>query len=150
MIKYNINYINQIGGKQLDYLYYRILNNFIQNKSKTLEIINSFENGLNYLNQGYSLLEINFNNGTYNIKVIKNEIILFIKVLVNEKVNEKNKVSNLTQNEINKLKDEAITVKEDFNKVIKLKFDIVFIYLKKAPLFKVFHAKSLNNELSSL
>jgi hypothetical protein len=50
MIKYKINYINQIGGKQFDYLYYRILNNFIKNKSKTLEIINSFENGLNYLN----------------------------------------------------------------------------------------------------
>ena len=105
---------------------------------------------LNYLNQGYSLLEINFNNGIYNIKVIKNKIILFIKVLVNEKVNEKNKVFNLTENEINKLKDEAITLKEDFNKVVKLKFDIVFIYLKKEPLFKVFHVKSLNNELSSL
>ena len=105
---------------------------------------------LNYLNQGYSLLEINFNNGIYNIKVIKNKIILFIKVLVNEKVNEKNKVSNLTENEINKLKDEAITVKEDFNNNIKLKFDIVFIYLKKEPLFKVFHVESVNNELSSL
>ena len=69
---------------------------------------------------------------------------------INEKVSEKNKVSNLTEDEINKLKDEAITVKEHFNKVIKLKFDIVFIYLKKEPLFKVFHAKSLNNELSSL
>tara|TARA_B100001758_G_scaffold204182_1_gene184033 strand:- start:1797 stop:2243 length:447 start_codon:yes stop_codon:yes gene_type:complete len=105
---------------------------------------------LNYLNQGYSLLEINFNNGIYNVKVIKNKIILFIKVLVNEKVNEKNKVSNLTENEINKLKYEAITVKEDFNNNIKLKFDIVFIYLKKEPLFKVFHVESVNNELSSL
>ena len=119
-------------------------------KNNRLETLGIQLTCLNYLKQGYSLLEINFNNDIYNIKVIKNEIILFIKVLVNEKVDEENKVSNLSENEIIKLKDEAMSHHKDYDSIDKLKFDIVFISLKNGPLFKVFHVKIINDELSSL
>ena len=48
------------------------------------------------------------------------------------------------------LKDEAMRHHKDYNSVAKLKFDIVFISLKNGPLFKVFHVKIINDELSSL
>ena len=62
---------------------------------------------LNYLNQGYSILEINFKIKIYHIKVIKDDVIVFIRLLVNKKENEKNKILNLNKNDIKMLKDEV-------------------------------------------
>ncbi|VVU95006.1 hypothetical protein CPAV1605_731 [seawater metagenome] len=55
MKKYNIFY-NQKGGKNLDYLFYRILNSFISDKFIVLKIINSFPSG--YLNTESNILQL--------------------------------------------------------------------------------------------
>ena len=105
---------------------------------------------LNYLNQGYSILEINFKIKIYHIKVIKDDVIVFIKVLVNKNENEKNKILNLNKNDINMLKDEVINYSEDFNKTVNSKFEILFITLNKNPTFKAINLNNVNDELSSL
>jgi ribonuclease HII/Holliday junction resolvase-like predicted endonuclease len=105
---------------------------------------------LNYLNQGYSILEINFKIKIYHIKVIKDDVIVFIKVLVNKNENEKNKILNLNKNDINMLKDEVINYSEDFSKTVNSKFEILFITLNKNPTFKAINLNNVNDELSSL
>ena len=95
--------------------------------------------GLNYLKQGYSILKINFKIDIYNFTVMKNNIVIFVKVLVNKESNEKNAISNYSKNEIKRLKDEMIKFNNEIDKTIKSKFEIVFINLKKNPSIKVFN-----------
>ena len=95
--------------------------------------------GLNYLKQGYSILKINFKIDIYNFTVMKNNIVIFVKVLVNKEGNEKNAISNYSKNEIKRLKDEVIKLNNEIDKTIKSKFEIVFINLKKNPSIKVFN-----------
>ena len=95
--------------------------------------------GLNYLKQGYSILKINFKIDIYNFTVMKNNIVIFVKVLVNKESNEKNAISNYSKNEIKRLKDEVIKLNNEIDKTIKSKFEIVFINLKKNPSIKVFN-----------
>ena len=95
--------------------------------------------GLNYLKQGYSILKINFKIDIYNFTVMKNNIVIFVKVLVNKEGNEKNVISNYSKNEIKRLKDEVIKLNNEIDKTIKSKFEIVFINLKKNPSIKVFN-----------
>ena len=95
--------------------------------------------GLNYLKQGYSILKINFKIDIYNFTVMKNNIVIFVKVLVSKEGNEKNVISNYSKNEIKRLKDEVIKLNNEIDKTIKSKFEIVFINLKKNPSIKVFN-----------
>ena len=90
---------------------------------------------LDYLNQGYSIININFNIDIYNIKVIKDDLLVFIKVLVKK---ENNNIPNLSEDNISKLKNEVLKYKKEVDKVIKSKFEIAFITLKKNPLIQVF------------
>jgi ribonuclease HII len=90
---------------------------------------------LDYLNQGYSIININFNIDIYNIKVIKDDLLVFIKVLVKK---ENNNIPNLSEDNIYKLKNEVLKYKKEVDKVIKSKFEIASITLKKNPLIQVF------------
>ena len=89
---------------------------------------------LDYLNHVFKI-NINFNIDIYNIKVIKDDLLVFIKVLVKK---ENNNIPNLSEDNIYKLKNEVLKYKKEVDKVIKSKFEIASITLKKNPLIQVF------------
>jgi len=85
MTKYYINY-SQTGGKELDYLLYRYLNSFINDKKKSLDIINFFTYGFNYpdnIDQLQQILRDNKIEEAKNKKIIDGLTNIFDKSIYN-------------------------------------------------------------------
>ena len=101
---------------------------------------------LHYLNKNYTIVHINFNlNEKMPIDIVlkKDEINVFVKViLLMENTNRMN-IENLTTDELNNMKYEASKFKQESDSSLESKFKIATIFLQKNPIIDIYN---LHNE----
>jgi len=96
---------------------------------------------LNYLNQNFTILHINFQsniNKKINIVLIKENVVVFVKVIANTEKIEKVNILNLNQDEIDKMKYEASKYNQEISNIVESKFEIATIVLKKNPIINIY------------
>ena len=96
---------------------------------------------LNYLNQNFTILHINFQsniNKTINIVLMKENVVVFVKVVTSTEKIKKINILNLSQDEIDKIKYEASKYNQEIGIIIKSKFEIAAIVLKKNPIINIY------------
>ena len=96
---------------------------------------------LNYLNQNFTILHINFQsniNKKINIVLIKENIVVFVKVIASTEKIEKINILNLNQDEIDKMKYEASKYNQEISNIVESKFEIATIVLKKNPIINIY------------
>ena len=96
---------------------------------------------LNYLNQNFTILHINFEsniNKRINIILMKENVVVFVKVVASTEKIEKINILNLNQDEINKMKYEAIKYNQEISNIVESKFEIAAIVLKKNPIINIY------------
>ena len=96
---------------------------------------------LNYLNQNFTILHINFQsniNKKINIVLIKENVVVFVKVIANTEKIEKINILNLNQDEIDKMKYEASKYNQEISNIVESKFEIATIVLKKNPIINIY------------
>jgi len=96
---------------------------------------------LNYLNQNFTILHINFQsniNKTINIVLMKENVVVFVKVVTSTEKIKKINILNLSQDEIDKIKYEASKYNREIGIIIKSKFEIAAIVLKKNPIINIY------------
>jgi len=96
---------------------------------------------LNYLNQNFTILHINFQsniNKKINIVLIKENVVVFVKVIASTEKIEKINILNLNQDEIDKMKYEASKYNQEISNIVESKFEIATIVLKKNPIINIY------------
>tara|TARA_B110001454_G_scaffold24933_2_gene24423 strand:- start:1319 stop:2257 length:939 start_codon:yes stop_codon:yes gene_type:complete len=96
---------------------------------------------LNYLNQNFTILHINFEsniNKRINIILMKENIVVFVKVIASTEKIEKINILNLNQDEIDKMKYEASKYNQEISNIVESKFEIATIVLKKNPIINIY------------
>ena len=96
---------------------------------------------LNYLNQNFTILHINFQsniNKTINIVLMKENVVVFVKVVASTEKIEKINILNLNQDEIDKMKYEASKYNQEISNIVESKFEIAAIVLKKNPIINIY------------
>jgi len=96
---------------------------------------------LNYLNQNFTILHINFQsniNKKINIVLMKENVVVFVKVIASTKKIEKINILNLNQDEIDKMKYEASKYNQEISNIVESKFEIATIVLKKNPIINIY------------
>jgi ribonuclease HII len=96
---------------------------------------------LNYLNQNFTILHINFQsniNKKINIVLIKENVVVFVKVIASTEKIEKINILNLNQNEIDKMKYEASKYNQEISNIVESKFEIATIVLKKNSIINIY------------
>ena len=96
---------------------------------------------LNYLNQNFTILHINFQsniNKKINIVLIKENVVVFVKVIASTEKIEKINILNLNHDEIDKMKYEASKYNQEISNIVESKFEIATIVLKKNPIINIY------------
>ena len=96
---------------------------------------------LNYLNQNFTILHINFQsniNKKINIVLMKENVVVFVKVIASTEKIEKINILNLNQDEIDKMKYEASKYNQEISNIVESKFEIATIVLKKNPIINIY------------
>ena len=96
---------------------------------------------LNYLNQNFTILHINFEsniNKRINIILMKENVVVFVKVVASTEKIEKINILNLNQDEIDKMKYEASKYNQEISNIVESKFEIAAIVLKKNPIINIY------------
>ena len=96
---------------------------------------------LNYLNQNFTILHINFQsniNKKINIVLMKENVVVFVKVVASTEKIEKINILNLNQDEIDKMKYEASKYNQKISNIVESKFEIAAIVLKKNPIINIY------------
>ena len=96
---------------------------------------------LNYLNQNFTILHINFEsniNKKINIVLIKENVVVFVKVIASTEKIEKINILNLNQDEIDKMKYEASKYNQKISNIVESKFEIAASVLKKNPRINIY------------
>jgi ribonuclease HII len=96
---------------------------------------------LNYLNQNFTILHINFQsniNKKINIVLIKENVVVFVKVIASTEKIEKINILNLNHDEIDKMKYEASKYNQEISNIVESKFEIATIVLKKNSIINIY------------
>jgi len=101
---------------------------------------------LHYLNKNYSIVHINFNlNEKMPIDIVlkKDEINVFVKVILLLKNTNRMNIENLTTDELKNMKYEASKFNQESDSTLESKFEIATIFLQKNPIIDIYN---LHNE----
>ena len=101
---------------------------------------------LHYLNKNYTIVHINFNlNEKMPIDIVlkKDEINVFVKVILLMKNTNRINIENLTTDELNNMKYEASKFYQESDSSLESKFKIATIFLQKNPIIDIYN---LHNE----
>ena len=101
---------------------------------------------LHYLNKNYTIVHINFNlNEKMPIDIVlkKDEINVFVKVILLMKNTNRMNIENLTTDELNNMKYEASKFNQESDSSLESKFKIATIFLQKNPIIDIYN---LHNE----
>ena len=101
---------------------------------------------LHYLNKNYSIVHINFNlNEKMPIDIVlkKDEINVFVKVILLMKNTNRMNIENLTTDELKNMKYEASKFNQESDSTLESKFEIATIFLQKNPIIDIYN---LHNE----
>ena len=101
---------------------------------------------LHYLNKSYTIVHINFNlNEKMPIDIVlkKDEINVFVKVILLMKNTNRMNIENLTTDELNNMKYEASKFNQESDSSLESKFKIATIFLQKNPIIDIYN---LHNE----
>jgi len=101
---------------------------------------------LHYLNKNYTIVHINFNlNEKMPIDIVlkKDEITVFVKVILLMKNTNRMNIENLTTDELNNMKYEASKFNQESDSSLESKFKIATIFLQKNPIIDIYN---LHNE----
>ena len=101
---------------------------------------------LHYLNKNYTIVHINFNlNEKMPIDIVlkKDEINVFVKVILLMKNTNRMNIENLTTDELNNMKYEASKFNQESDSTLESKFEIATIFLQKNPIIDIYN---LHNE----
>lgn len=101
---------------------------------------------LHYLNKNYTIVHINFNlNEKMPIDIVlkKDEINVFVKVILLMKNTNRMNIENLTTDELNNMKYEASKFNQESDSSLESKFEIATIFLQKNPIIDIYN---LHNE----
>ena len=101
---------------------------------------------LHYLNKNYTIVHINFNlNEKMPIDIVlkKDEINVFVKVILLMKNTNRINIENLTTDELNNMKYEASKFNQESDSSLESKFEIATIFLQKNPIIDIYN---LHNE----
>ena len=101
---------------------------------------------LHYLNKNYTIVHINFNlNEKMPIDIVlkKDEINVFVKVILLLKNTNRMNIENLTTDELKNMKYEASKFNQESDSTLESKFEIATIFLQKNPIIDIYN---LHNE----
>jgi len=101
---------------------------------------------LHYLNKNYTIVHINFNlNEKMPIDIVlkKDEINVFVKVILLFKNTNRMNIENLTTDELKNMKYEASKFNQESDSTLESKFEIATIFLQKNPIIDIYN---LHNE----
>ena len=101
---------------------------------------------LHYLNKSYTIVHINFNlNEKMPIDIVlkKDEINVFVKVILLMKNTNRMNIENLTTDELKNMKYEASKFNQESDSTLESKFEIATIFLQKNPIIDIYN---LHNE----
>ncbi len=101
---------------------------------------------LHYLNKNYTIVHINFNlNEKMPIDIVlkKDEINVFVKVILLLKNTNRMNIENLTTDELKNMKYEASKFNQESDSSLESKFEIATIFLQKNPIIDIYN---LHNE----
>ncbi len=101
---------------------------------------------LHYLNKNYTIVHINFNlNEKMPIDIVlkKDEINVFVKVILLMKNTNRMNIENLTTDELKNMKYEASKFNQESDSTLETKFEIATIFLQKNPIIDIYN---LHNE----
>ena len=101
---------------------------------------------LHYLNKNYTIVHINFNlNEKMPIDIVlkKDEINVFVKVILLMKNTNRMNIENMTTDELNNMKYEASKFNQESDSSLESKFKIATIFLQKNPIIDIYN---LHNE----
>ena len=101
---------------------------------------------LHYLNKNYTIVHINFNlNEKMPIDIVlkKDEINVFVKVILLMKNTNRMNIENLTTDELKNMKYEASKFNQESDSSLESKFEIATIFLQKNPIIDIYN---LHNE----
>ena len=101
---------------------------------------------LHYLNKNYTIVHINFNlNEKMPIDIVlkKDEINVFVKVILLMKNTNRMNIENLTTDELKNMKYEASKFNQESDSTLESKFEIATIFLQKNPIIDIYN---LHNE----
>ena len=101
---------------------------------------------LHYLNKNYTIVHINFNlNEKMPIDIVlkKDEINVFVKVILLMKNTNRMNIENLTTDELKNMKYEASKFYQESDSTLESKFEIATIFLQNNPIIDIYN---LHNE----
>ena len=101
---------------------------------------------LHYLNKNYTIVHINFNlNEKMPIDIVlkKDEINVFVKVILLIKNTNRMNIESLTTDELKNMKYEASKFNQESDSTLESKFEIATIFLQKNPIIDIYN---LHNE----
>ena len=101
---------------------------------------------LHYLNKNYTIVHINFNlNEKMPIHIVfkKDEINVFVKVILLIKNTNRMNIESLTTDELKNMKYEASKFNQESDSTLESKFEIATIFLQKNPIIDIYN---LHNE----
>ena len=100
---------------------------------------------LHYLNKNYTIVHINFNlNEKMPIDIVlkKDEINVFVKVILLMKNTNRMNIENLTTDELNNMKYEASKFNQESDSSLESKFKIATIFLQKNPIIDIYNLQN--------
>ena len=101
---------------------------------------------LHYLNKSYTIVHINFNlNEKMPIHIVfkKDEINVFVKVILLIKNTNRMNIESLTTDELKNMKYEASKFNQESDSTLESKFELATIFLQKNPIIDIYN---LHNE----
>ncbi len=100
---------------------------------------------LHYLNKNYTIVHINFNlNEKMPIDIVlkKDEINVFVKVILLLKNTNRMNIENLTTDELKNMKYEASKFNQESDSTLESKFEIATIFLQKNPIIDIYNLQN--------
>ena len=100
---------------------------------------------LHYLNKNYTIVHINFNlNEKMPIDIVlkKDEINVFVKVILLMKNTNRMNIENLTTDELNNMKYEASKFNQESDSTLESKFELATIFLQKNPIIDIYNLQN--------
>ena len=100
---------------------------------------------LHYLNKNYTIVHINFNlNEKMPIDIVlkKDEINVFVKVILLMKNTNRMNIENLTTDEFNNMKYEASKFNQESDSTLESKFELATIFLQKNPIIDIYNLQN--------
>ena len=100
---------------------------------------------LHYLNKNYTIVHINFNlNEKMPIDIVlkKDEINVFVKVILLMKNTNRMNIENLTTDELKNMKYEASKFNQESDSTLESKFELATIFLQKNPIIDIYNLQN--------